>query len=135
MTREELLNRLVHIRELRLKAESAQLKERAQILSEIQWLLEKTNLTAAASSEDARVLADLGVLGEVRLFGARKARLLKREIVELSDRVTTASRMTEAAREARAALAHARSESVERAAESEAEHFFNWKRSAKQQKP
>lgn len=134
MTSEDLLNRLVRIRELRLKAEAARLKGRATALSKVQSRLEQANLTAAALTQQAVTLPDLGAIGETRLCDARRSVELRKEIVALSGQVVNASRMTESARQARSELVKQRRAALERSSEKESEQFFNWKRASKGKK-
>jgi len=131
VTSEDLLNRLVRVRELRLKAETARLKGRATVLSEIQGRLAQANLAASASTQEALTLPDLGAIGETRLSSARRSLEVRKEIVELSDKVTHASLMTESARQARSELVREKRAAFERSTENESEQFLNWKRASK----
>lgn len=134
MTSEDLLNRLVRVRELRLMAEAARLKGRATALSEIQSRLAQAHLAASASTQEAITLPDLGAIGEARLSGVRRSVEIRKEIVELSDKVNHASRMTESARNARSELIKEKRAAAERSSENESEQFLNWKRASKTQR-
>jgi len=134
VTSEDLLNRLVRVRELRLMAEAARLKGCATVLSEIQSRLEQAQLAACASTQQGITLFDLGAIGETRLSGIRRRVEIRKEIVELSDKVTHASRMTESARHARSELIKEKRAAVELSSEKESEQFLNWKRASKTQR-
>jgi len=128
MPREKLLSQLIHLRELHLKTQAAQLKSRARHLHEVRKRQEQARLAAAKALDDAAMLADLANFGTTRLREARLALKVEIEVRALSEKVGHARKLTESAREARAELRRIRINQSERSMETEAEHFFSWKK-------
>jgi hypothetical protein len=128
MKREKLLTQLIQLRELHLKAQSAQLKTHAQHLREIRARHDEARSAAARSVEDGRSIADLTHFGQLRVYTARLATKAESEVRALSEKVGHARKLTESAREARDELRRRRSADIERRMETEAEHFFSWKK-------
>lgn len=128
MKRERLLTQLVRLRELHLKSQSAQLKTRAQQLSEVRERHDAARDGAARSLEDARGLADLAHFGHLRVHNAKLAQKVETEVRALSEKVGHARKLTDSARDARDELRRRRVTQSERSMETEAEHFFSWKK-------
>jgi hypothetical protein len=126
--REKLLTQLIHLRELHLKNQAAQLKTRARHLREVRDRQEHARLAAATVLDDAATLADLANLGHARLRDAKLAMKVEIEVTALRQKVGHARKLTESAREAHAELRRARINESERSMETEAEHFFSWKK-------
>ena len=132
MTREAMLKRLVRIRELRLRAEVGELKERASALEEIERLIEETRAGADVSLESPAMLAELGALGEVRLASHRRASDVGKQVALLKEKVWKSRKLADAARERAGELAKNKRAAQERSLEIEAEHFRGWKKPAGQ---
>jgi hypothetical protein len=132
MKREKLLGHLIHLRELHLKTQAAHLKTRARHLKEVRDRHEQARLAAAQALDDAAMLADLATFGHARLRDAKLAMKVEVEVRALSEKVGHARKLTESAREARAELRRARINQSERSMETEAEHFFSWKKDVSQ---
>ena len=130
MKREKLLSHLIRLRELHLKNQAAQLKTRARQLREVRDRQEQARLAASKVLDDAAMLADLANFGHARLRDAKLAMKVEVEVRALSEKVGYARKLTESAREARAELRRARINENERSMETEAEHFFSWKKDA-----
>ena len=128
MKRERLLSQLIRLRELHLMSQSAQLKTRAQQLKEARDRHHEARVAAARSLESAATLADLAQFGQLRIQHARLANQVESEVRALSEKVAHARKLTDSAREAREELRHARLDETERSMETEAEHFFSWKK-------
>jgi hypothetical protein len=132
MKREKLLTQLIQLRELHLKSQSAQLKTQAQQLREVRARHDQARTAAARSledaREDARALADLAQLGQLRVSSAKLATKVETEVRALSEKVGHARKLTDSAREARDELRRQRLADGERRMETEAEHFFSWKK-------
>lgn len=131
MAREELLERLLRIRELRLKAEAAELKSRAHALSKVEAILERVRLAAAESIEVPRHLHELGPLGTLRLAYRRAADEIGKQVSELGRSVGRAKKLAEVARDACAEIERDKDAARERTAETESEQFFGWKKGAR----
>jgi len=132
MAKEKLLGRLHRIRELRLRAEAADLRARAHALSQVEASLERARSAAAKSIELPRHLHELGVLGEFRLAHRRIADEMGRQVNENSEKVALARKLAEAASDACKQVSREKEALRERAAENETEHYFGWKRGARQ---
>jgi hypothetical protein len=128
MKREQLLTHLIRLRELHLKSQSALLKTRAQHLHEIRERHARARAAAAGSLQDSMTLADLAYFGNVRVRDAKLARKVEIEVRALSEKVGHARQLTESARDARDELRRVRVNQSERSMETEAEHFFSWKK-------
>ena len=128
MKREKLLSQLIHLRELHLKTQAAQLKNRARHLKEVRERERQARLAAAEALEDAAMLGDLANFGHLRLREAKLALKVEVEVRALSEKVGHARKLSESARDARAELRRARTNHIERSMETEAEHFFSWKK-------
>ncbi len=128
MKRERLLTQLIHLRELHLKSRSAQLKTRAQFLREARERQDEACTAAADSLKDPRYLADLAHFGHSRMREAKLARKVEVEVRALSEEVGHARKLAESAREAHSELRRDRLDAAERSLETEAEHFFSWKK-------
>jgi hypothetical protein len=128
MKRERLLTQLIRLRELHLKSQSAQLKIRAQHLSEVRERHDQARSGAAKSLDDSATLADLAHFGRQRIINAKLAVQVEIEVRALSEKVGHARRLTDSAREAHAELRRAHLSETERSLETEAEHFFSWKK-------
>jgi hypothetical protein len=128
MKRERLLTQLIRLRELHLKSQSAQLKTRAQQLKEVRDRHDEARAAAAKSLEDAKGLADLAHLGHARVRNAKLAKKVETEVRALSEKVGHARKLTDSARDARDELRRGRLNDRERSMETEAEHFFSWKK-------
>ncbi len=132
MAKEKLLGRLHRIRELRLQAEAADLRARSNTLSRVEASLERARSAAAQSIEIPHHLRELGVLGEFRLANRRIADEMGRQVNESSTKVARTRKLAEAARDACKQVSREKEAIRERAAETEAENFFGWKRGARQ---
>ncbi len=128
MTRETLLKRLVRLRELKLRAEVGELKERAGALEEIERLIEQTRAGADLSMESPAMLAELGALGEIRLKSHRRAADVGKEVALLKQKVWRTRKLADAARDASGELGRRKRHEQERNVEIEAEHFLGWKK-------
>jgi hypothetical protein len=128
MKRERLLTQLIRLRELHLKGQSAQLKTRAQELREVRDRQEGARAAAAGSLNDPHSLADLAHFGQVRIHSAKLADKVEIEVRALSEKVGHARKLTDSARDARDDLRRERISATERSMETEAEHFFSWKK-------
>jgi hypothetical protein len=128
MKRERLLTQLIHLRELHLKNQAAQLKTRAQHLNEVRTRHEEARAAAAKSLEDPGSLADLVHFGHARVHSAKLAAKVETEVRALSENVGHARRLADSARAAQAELRRRRLLERERSMETEAEHFFSWKK-------
>jgi len=128
MKRERLLTQLIRLRELHLKSQAAHLKTRAQQLKEVRERHDEARSAAARSLEDAGSLADLAHFGQARVRNAKLAKKVETEVRALSEKVGHARKLTESAREARDEIRRARINQRERSMETEAEHFFSWKK-------
>jgi hypothetical protein len=128
MKRERLLTQLIHLRELQLKSQSAHLKNRAHHLREVRERHDAARDGAAKSLEDARSLADLAQFGQARVHNARLANAVESEVRELRERVGHARKLADSARAARDEIRRDRVVARERSLETEAEHFFSWKK-------
>lgn len=127
MKRETLLKRLIRVRELKLRVDANDLKMRANVLAEIENLIEQTRAGAHASLESPEMLAELGALGALRLSTQRRAQDVAKEVALLKQKVWRSRKLTDAARAARAELSKEKLAAEERSSEIEAEHFFGWK--------
>ena len=128
MKRERLLSHLIRLRELHLLSQSAQLKVRARQLQEVRDRHDAARIAAADALDGSPTLADLAHFGHLRVHHAKLARTVEVEVRALSDKVGHARKMTESAREAREELRQTRRAETERSMETEAEHFFAWKK-------
>jgi len=128
MKREQLLSHLIRLRELDLKSQSAQLKTRAQHLREVRERHDQARAAAARSLENILTLADLAHFGNLRVRDARLASQVEIEVRALSEKVGHARKLTDSARDARDELRRERVSQSERSMETEAEHFFSWKK-------
>ena len=128
MKRERLLTQLIHLRELHLKSRSAQLKTRAQFLRDARERQDQACTAAADSLKDPRYLADLTLFGHSRIREAKLAQKVEIEVRALSEEVGHARKLTDSAREAHSELRRDRINATERSMETEAEHFFSWKK-------
>jgi hypothetical protein len=128
MKRERLLSQLLKLRELHLKSQSAQLKTHAQHLREVREHHEAARTAAAKSLEDAKSLADLAHFGHARVRNAKLAKKVEAEVRALSEKVGHARKLADTAREAREQIRRRRISEGERSLETEAEHFFSWKK-------
>src|SRR5579875_2367603 len=100
MTREALLKRLVRIRELKLRAEVGELKQRASALEEIERLIEQARAGADVSLDSPAMLAELGALGAIRLKSHRRATDVGKEVALLKQKVWRTQKLADAARQA-----------------------------------
>ncbi len=128
MKRERLLTHLIHLRELHLKSRAAQLKTRAQYLREARERQDEAYTAAADSLKNPRYLADLTHFGHSRMREAKLAQKVEIEVRALSEEVGHARKLAESAREAHNELRRDRLNAVDRSMETEAEHFFSWKK-------
>ena len=124
--RERLLIHLIHLRELHLKSQTAQLKTTAQHLREVRECHQQARSAAARALEDARGLADLAHLGAARIRHARLAAQVETEVRALSEKVGHARKLADSAHDAAAELRRDQIIERERSMENEAEQFFNW---------
>jgi hypothetical protein len=128
MKRERLLGQLIHLRELHLKNQSAQLKTRAQHLDDVRARHDEARTAAANSLDDPAALADLVHFGHARVHSAKLAAKVETEVRALSEKVGHARKLADSACEARTELRRERMLELERSMEIEAEHFFSWKK-------
>ena len=128
MKREKLLTQLIQLREIDLKNQSVQLKTHAQQLRDVRARHDQARIAAASSLQDARGLADLAHFGQLRVFNARLASKVEIEVRALGEKVGHARKLADSAREARDELRRRRLAAAERTMETEAEHFFSWKK-------
>jgi hypothetical protein len=128
MKRERLLTQLIRLRELHLKSQAAQLKTRARQLREVRDRYDEARTAAAKSLEDAGGLADLAHFGHARILNAQLANQVETEVRALSEKVGHARKLADSAREARDQMRRMRVNALERSLETEAEHFFSWKK-------
>ena len=128
MKRERLLTHLVRLRELHLKSQAAQLKIRAQQLKEVRARHDEARSAAAKALGDAGGLADLAHFGHARVHNAKLANKVETEVRALGEKVGHARKLADSAREARDKIRRGRANARERSLETEAEHFFGWKK-------
>lgn len=128
MTREALLKRLIKIRELKLRAEVGELKERVSVLEETERLIEQARSGADLSLESPAMLAELGALGEIRLESHHRASDVGKEVALLKQKVWRTRKLTDAARAACGEIGRKKREDQERSFEIEVEHFLGWKK-------
>jgi hypothetical protein len=128
MAKERLLERLLRIRELGLKAEAAALQERAHALSRVEATLEQARSAASESIETPRHLHELGALGELRLACRKTAEEIVSQVDEGGRRVMRARRLTQLTRHAHERIERSKEAARERTAEAESEQFFAWQK-------
>jgi hypothetical protein len=128
MNRERLLTQLIRLRELHLKSQAAQRKTSAKKLKEVRDRQDDAKTAAAKSLEDASSLADLGLFGQARVRTAKLAAKVETEVRALSEQVGHARKLADSAREACDEIRRGRINERERSMETEAEHFFSWKK-------
>jgi hypothetical protein len=127
MTREELIDQLIRVREMQLKNQTAELKSRNSVLTSIERALEQVESVAIDTISSVAHLRDLGALGDMRLGYKRLAATVQEQVRALANKVVHSRKLTDAAREAAADIKRAKDEARDRSLESEAEHFFSWK--------
>ena len=125
MARAKLIERLLRIRELRLKGALSLLKARAGAVSQAERARAQA-LNAAQEAAAPASVADLGPLGAARLRQARQVRLLKAELAAAAQATDQARRLHRAALQSQLELSRRQDARRERDQEGEAEAFFGW---------
>jgi hypothetical protein len=122
----KLLHDLIRLREVRLREQTAQLKQMSRGLTEIRNQHDQARDSAARSIETADSLAFLEVFGQSRIKYAKLAVKAEEQVRGMVEKVGTTRKLAESAREAGAELRRANAAEYERSVETEAEHFFSW---------
>jgi len=125
----KLLHDLIRLREVRLREQTAKLKQASRGLNEIKVQHEQARVSAAKSIESADSLAYLEVFGQSRIKYAKLAVEAEEQVRALSDKVGAARKLAESAREAGAELKRTLAAHRERSLETESEQFFSWSKS------
>lgn len=129
MINRKLLHDLIRLREVRLREQTAKLKQASRGLNEIKVQHEQARVSAAKSIESADSLAYLEVFGQSRIKYAKLAVEAEEQVRALSDKVGAARKLAESAREAGAELKRTLAAHRERSLETESEQFFSWSKS------
>jgi hypothetical protein len=122
----KLMHDLIRLREVRLREQTAKLKQAARGLADIQDQHEQARDSAARAIEAADSLAQLEVFGQSRLKYAKLAIKAEEQVRGISDDVASARKLADSAREAGAELQRAHAAQRERALDAESEQFFSW---------
>lgn len=121
-----MMERLLWLREMRLREEVAQLKTRAAALSQIEQTRDLA--CAAAVMSSGTELRDLALIGEVRLDSSKGVRHAAAEVDRAGNRVDHAHKQADAVREAHAELQRVKRREHDRAIENDSDQFQSWKR-------
>jgi hypothetical protein len=122
----KLLHDLIRLREVRLREQTAKLKQASRGLTDIRTQHEQARDSAARSIETADTLAYLEVFGHSRIKYAKLAIKAEEQVRGMVERVGHARKLADSAREAGAEMQRALASERERSMETEAEHFFSW---------
>ena len=126
MMNRKLLHDLIRLREVRLREQTAKLKQASRGLAEIRDHHEQARDSASRSIESADTLAYLEVFGQSRLKYAKLAVEAEEQVRGMSEKVGAARKLAESAREAGAELQRTFAAQRDRALETESEQFFSW---------
>jgi hypothetical protein len=124
----KLLHDLIRLREVRLREQTAKLKQASRGLADIRNQHEQARNSAACAIETADALAHLEVFGQSRIKYAKLAIKAEEQVRGLVENVGNARKLADSAREAGAELQRARNSDRERSMETESETFFSWSR-------
>ncbi len=124
----KLLHDLIRLREVRLREQTAKLKQSSRGLTEIRNQHEQARHSAARSIETADTLSYLEVFGQSRLKYAKLAIKAEEQVRGLTENVGQARKLADSARDAGAEFQRARAREQERSMEIESEQFFSWSR-------
>jgi hypothetical protein len=122
----KLLHDLIRLREVRLREQTAKLKQTSRGLSEIQNQHQQARDSAAQSIESAETLAYLEVFGQSRIKYAKLAVKAEEQVRGMTEKVGTARKLADSAREAGAELRRTFAAQREHGLEAESEQFFSW---------
>lgn len=122
----KLMHDLIRLREVRLREQTAKLKQAARGLADIQTQHEQARDSAARAIEAADGLAQLEVFGQSRLKFAKLAIKAEEQVRGMADNVAAARKLADSAREAGAELQRAHAAKRERTLDAESEQFFSW---------
>ena len=126
----KLLHDLIRLREVRLREQTAKLKQASRGLMEIRSQHDQARDAAARSIENADSLAYLEVFGQSRIKYAKLAIGAEEQVRGVTEQVGVARKLADSAREAGAELQRARASEFERSMETEAENFFTWSKAS-----
>ena len=126
MMNRKLLHDLIRLREVRLREQTAKLKQASRGLTEIRDQHEKARNSAARSIEAADTLAHLEVFGQSRIKYAKLAIKAEEQVRGIAEEVGHSRKLADSAREAGAELQRTRVRAQERSMETESEQFFSW---------
>jgi len=126
MMNRKLLHDLIRLREVRLREQTAKLKQASRGLTEIRDQHERARDSAARSIDAADTLAYLEVFGQSRLKYAKLAIKAEEQVRGIAENVGAARKLADSAREAGAELQRMYTTQRERAMETESEQFFSW---------
>jgi len=126
----KLLHDLIRLREVRLREQTAKLKQASRGLMEIRSQHEQARDSAARSIENADSLAYLEVFGQSRIKYAKLAIRAEEQVRGATEQVGAARKLADSAREAGAELQRGRASELERSMETEAENFFTWSKAS-----
>jgi hypothetical protein len=122
----KLLHDLIRLREVRLREQTAKLKQASHGLSEIRNQHQQARDSAAQSIESAETLAYLEVFGQSRIKFAKLAVKAEEQVRGMTEKVGTARKLADSAREAGAELQRTFAAKREQGLEAESEQFFSW---------
>lgn len=122
----KLLHDLIRLREVRLREQTAKLKQASRGLTDIRNQQEQARDSAARSIDAADTLAYLEVFGQSRIKYAKAAIKAEEQVRGIADEVGAARKLADSAREAGANLQRAFAARREQALEIESEQFFSW---------
>ncbi len=126
MRKRNWIERLIGLRERKLRSEIASLKSRVAALRDVERLRGKAR-SAACDAISSAALADLGPLGETRLSSGRQAGTLKQQVASAGEKVNHAKKLHESALEVDRDLRSRELDRRERGFELEAENFAGWR--------
>jgi hypothetical protein len=122
----KLLHDLIRLREVRLREQTAKLKQASRGLTEIRDQQQEARDSAAKSIESADTLAFLEVFGQSRLKYAKLAIKAEEQVRGMTEKVGAARKLSDSAREAGAEMQRTFVAQRDRALETESEQFFSW---------
>ena len=126
MMNRKLLHDLIRLREVRLREQTAKLKQAARGLTEIRDQQQEARDSATRSIESAETLAYLEVFGQSRIKYAKAAIKAEEQVRGMTEKVGAARKLADSAREAGAELQRTFAAQRERSLETESEQFFSW---------
>jgi hypothetical protein len=122
----KLMHNLIRLREVRLREQTAKLKQASRGLADIRDQHEQARDSAAHAIEAADSLAHLEVFGQSRLKYAKLAIKAEEQVRGIADDVASARKLADSAREAGAELQRAYAARREHTLDAESEQFFSW---------